>query len=55
MHEFLSCLLLSSNEDINFAPKFNQPIDPRLINADQAKVGKAKFFEKMQRELIDRD
>lgn len=55
VHEFLSCLLLSSNDDINLAPKFNQPIDSRLLNADQSKVGKAKFFQKMQKELIERD
>ena len=40
VHEFLSCLLLSVNEDVNTASKFDQPMDGRLINADQSKIDK---------------
>lgn len=36
MHEFLSCLLLASNEDLNTAPKFDQPMDADLINYPNA-------------------
>ena len=34
VHEFLSCLLLGLNEDINTAPKFDQPMEAQLINTD---------------------
>jgi len=34
VHEFLSCLLLSINDDINQATKFNKPLDRDFVNFD---------------------
>jgi ubiquitin C-terminal hydrolase len=44
VHEFLSCLLLSLNDDMNIAVKFDMPMDARLVNADQSKLNKSDFF-----------
>ena len=55
MHEFLSCLLLSVNEDVNTASKFDQPMDGRLINADQSKIDKLQYFRESKRALGERD
>jgi len=40
VHEFLSCLLLSLNEDLNTADKFDQPMEASLVNTDQSRVDK---------------
>ena len=55
MHEFLSCLLLSLNEDINTAPKFDQPMDSSLINTDQHRVDKLQYFRACKAALEERD
>lgn len=40
VHEFLSCLMLSINEDLNTAPKFDQPMMSSLVNQDQSRTNK---------------
>ena len=55
MHEFLSCLFLALNEDLNTAIKFDQPMDGRLVNTDQSKVDKLQYFKAMKEALEERD
>ena len=55
MHEFLSCLLLALNEDINQAPKFDQPMEKNLVDADQSRVDKLQYFRACKAALEDRD
>ena len=55
MHEFLSCLLLGANEDINTAVKFDQPLESRLVNTDQSRVDKNEYFRACKKALEERD
>ena len=55
MHEFLSCLLLSLNEDINTATKFDQPMDSQLANTDHSRVNKLDYFRACKRNFEERD
>ena len=55
MHEFLSCLLLGLDEDINTAPKFDQAMDVKLINTDQSRVDKLEYFRACKAALEERD
>ena len=55
MHEFLSCLLLSLNEDINIASKFDQAMDSRLLNTEQTSTNKLDYFRAVKIALEDRD
>ena len=55
VHEFLSCLLLGVNEDINTAVKFDQPLDSRLVNTDQSRVDKNEYFRACRKALEERD
>ena len=55
MHEFLSCLLLSLDEDINFAPKFGKGIDSSVLNKDQSQIDKVRYFKEVRRQLEERD
>ena len=55
MHEFLSCLLLSLNEDINLAPKFDQAMESRLVNTDQSRVDKIEYFRAVKYAFEERD
>ena len=45
VHEFLSCLLLSVNEDLNTADKFNKPLDKNFVNTNQTKVDPASYYK----------
>lgn len=55
VHEFLSCLLLCLNEDLNVAPKFDKPLDERLVDADQSKINRADYFRACKTALRERD
>lgn len=55
MHEFLSCLLLSLNDDINIANKFDQPMDATLVNTDQTRVDRNEYFKAVKKALEERD
>lgn len=55
VHEFLSCLLLSLDEDVNVASKFSYPMDGRVINQDQSKKDKVAYFRQVKQQLEDRD
>ena len=49
VHEFLSCLLLSLDEDINIAGKFGKPMDTKIVDRDQSKMDKLRYFRDIKR------
>ena len=46
---------MSIDEDINFAPKFGKPIDPKVLNKDQSQIEKVRYFREVKRQLEERD